>query len=76
MPEPKKRGSEWPVRVTLWIALLALYVLSSGPMLYLRERGILHDGLFFTIYLPLYIAEVNCEPFHQALESYDGFWVP
>ena len=58
--------------VSRWLTVLSLavvlYVLSSGPAVYLRERGFVSKQMVRVIYTPLI-------PFESgSFESYIGWW--
>ena len=76
MSEPKKRWMGWPVWVAIAIALPVLYVLSSGPMIYLRNHGFVRADILNTVYQPLIIAEMNSEPFRLLVERYISYFQP
>lgn len=54
----------------LIVAIMALYVLSFGPLAILHEKGSMDEELFAGLYLPLFIVGEHCEPLGVCLYKY------
>ena len=67
----ERQERNWNHSLLISVVLLMLpllYFLSSGPAIYLMNRGyISKDG---NLYAPLQWACDHCEPFHQAVKWY------
>jgi hypothetical protein len=63
----------WLVVVML-LAAMALYLLSSGPAVLLRDRGVLTQTTFLKLYMPLFWFYDTVPFFRNAWEWYLGFW--
>jgi len=82
MSEPKKGRSEWPIRVAVWVGaavgLLALYVLSLGPVAWLVDHGYIstatYQALVQVVYLPLTWVVGSSRWAQEFLEWYISFW--
>jgi hypothetical protein len=60
-----------------WVlALLALYVLSIGPVGRLVMAGFLNERVFVVLYAPLVFASRNSKLCENALTWYDSLWGP
>lgn len=64
---PRWTTNLWIVVVALAIGAMA-YVLSTGPAVMLRERGMITQDTFLRIYAPL-------APFSNMLEWYLRLWI-
>jgi len=74
---PNKSSSVWViVIVLLLLGSGPLYVLSTGPAVWLMARGALRREQLVTIYAPLVWLQMRSSTFNDALESYMGLWVP
>ena len=61
--------------ILLVLALLTLYVLSSGPATWLNMHGYISAETVKTIYDPLSWACLHCKPLQEAIAWYiDRFW--
>jgi hypothetical protein len=52
---------------------LPLYVLSTGPVIWLYDHGYLPEEVSY-FYKPLKILEDNCKPISDALRWYSALW--
>jgi len=65
--------------LALPVLLVAMYVLSTGPVCGLSHRGYLgpHGGYFLAcFYAPLEYATGKSDRFAAVLATYIGFWMP
>ena len=76
MSEDRQKSGGGTGVVMLVVAILALlpilYVLSSGPVIWLTIHGYAPD---VPLYAPLQWAGEHCEPFHKAFRWYLNFFV-
>jgi hypothetical protein len=75
-PKDEKHSINWGF--ILWpLVILALYVLSSGPVLMMDSKGRLsyYNKLVWRIYAPLEWAYFRT-PLHKPLGMYLHLWVP
>jgi hypothetical protein len=64
-PAPRS-GWRWLVLIG---GLLVLYILSSGPAVYLRERGVISKQVVRAVYMPL--IGIDDDKF----DGYLGWWI-
>ena len=64
--------------ITVWLiavlALVSLYLLSTGPAVWLRDSGLLSRETFFRLYAPVGWLYRHVPFFSQLLELYLRFW--
>ena len=75
-PNPRKLSGTGTVVVAV-VVLLALYVLSLGPMVWLNDNGYLSDesgSVFEMVYLPLDILYNEFAWVESILDAYMDLW--
>ncbi len=73
--ESKERNWAIPVVIAVGLVLVpALYVLSTGPALWLENHGYLAVGVVGTVYHPIALASESFETIDSALVWYWRFW--
>jgi hypothetical protein len=71
--ETRRAWITGPIRAAAWIAaIVACYVLSTGPAVYLTIRGKISDKAFLTMYRPL--SALEAEFAEDFLASYLDWW--
>jgi hypothetical protein len=71
--EPKKRS--WPSIVWVGVSLLALYVLSTGPVGWLWDRGYISMRPLNAVYAPLDWSYDHFSVVRHVLDPYLRLWV-
>jgi hypothetical protein len=61
----------WAVMI---FALLPLYVLSIGPAVWLRTRGVITHETLVTVYFPISWLERKSPTLAEPIEAYCRFW--
>ncbi len=64
---------KWLIVAPLF-AMPVLYVLSTGPAVLLRDRGVITQDSFLCFYLPVAWAIQHLSYFHVALNFYLELW--
>lgn len=73
--EGKERSWSVPTIIALALIFVAvLYVLSTGPALWLENHGYLAVGVMGTVYFPITLACESSETIDSALVWYWRFW--
>jgi hypothetical protein len=72
--DDKRPSPTLAIVLVMLVLLPVLYVLSVGPMVALTERGLVSEGVFGTIYLPLIWLVDNCQPAEVFLNWYASFF--
>jgi len=71
---PHKPSPPWAVAIILLLAVIVLYILSTGPAVWLRDHGVITQEQLLTAYAPIAWLDQNVPFFRQALEAYLGLW--
>lgn len=76
--EENRSASSWALGpvwlITALIASLVLYVLSTGPAVMLRERGLVTQETLRLVYAPIFWLS-RFEVVSQSIEWYCKFWI-
>ncbi len=71
---PNKDGHGCIGWAVMLFALVPLYVLSIGPAVRLRTRGIITHGTLVTVYFPISWLERKVPMFAEPIEAYCRLW--
>lgn len=75
--DDRKKQSPWPWIVAGVVMLLVLYVLSTGPVVWLSSNGHLPEEVervLVFLYIPLEWLQVNSVTANDLLNWYWAFW--
>jgi hypothetical protein len=72
---PNKSSPRWVIVVVLLLATIVLYVLSTGPAVWLRNRGAISQEQLLAVYAPLSWLYDVVPFFKDALDAYLWLWV-
>jgi hypothetical protein len=72
----RTKGGGWAVLAVGLVVVPILYVLSSGPAIWLGHKGVLPVEFILVVYSPIDWACDSSESFKRALEWYIDLWSP